>query len=96
MLIAPDELGLEVWNRWSELSADRAALLVMQDERPFMSMLMKLASGPVRLAPQLDLDAFGHQADAYLDDAERSLGDRLYKMVSPAPIPRGSTARETA
>ena len=42
------EAGLSAWNRRSELSADRAALLVMQEILPCVTMLMKLAGGTER------------------------------------------------
>ena len=37
------EAALLAWDRRSELSADRTALLTMQDPHPCISMLMKLA-----------------------------------------------------
>jgi len=39
------EAALLAWDRRSELSADRAALLTMQDPHPCIAMLMKLAGG---------------------------------------------------
>jgi Zn-dependent protease with chaperone function len=81
LFLSPVKVALGVWDRRSELSADRAALLVMQDARPCLSMLMKVGGGSVRIAHELDLDAFVQQANSYLDDAERTLGDRLYKLL---------------
>jgi Zn-dependent protease with chaperone function len=82
VMVTPIEAGLTLWARRSELSADRAALLVMQDPTPCMSALMKLAGGSVRLAAELDLDAFLEQARQYRDDIDRSQSDRFYRLVA--------------
>lgn len=82
------EGALMFWDRRSEFSADRAALLVMQDVSPCISMLMKLAGGSARHAMQLDLDEFLHQARAYGEDMENSVGDRFYRLV--ASMSKGS------
>jgi Zn-dependent protease with chaperone function len=51
------------WDRKSELSADRAGLLVVQDPELALRVNMKLAGGG--LADQMNVDAFVAQAEEY-------------------------------
>ncbi|KAJ3683289.1 hypothetical protein LUZ60_013516 [Juncus effusus] len=53
------------WLRAAELTCDRAALLVVQDPKVVISVLMKLAGGAPSLADQLNVDAFLEQARSY-------------------------------
>ncbi|XP_050380876.1 plastoglobule-localized metallopeptidase 48, chloroplastic [Argentina anserina] len=53
------------WLRAAELTCDRAALLVAQDPKVVVSVLMKLAGGCPSMADQLNVDAFLEQARAY-------------------------------
>ncbi|WCJ27467.1 Plastoglobule-localized metallopeptidase 48 chloroplastic [Euphorbia peplus] len=53
------------WIRAAELTCDRAALLVAQDSKVVISVLMKLAGGSPSLADQLNVDAFLEQARSY-------------------------------
>ncbi|KAI3417922.1 Ste24 endopeptidase [Psidium guajava] len=53
------------WLRAAELTCDRAALLVAQDPKVVISVLMKLAGGIPSLADQLNVDAFLEQARSY-------------------------------
>lgn len=53
------------WLRAAELTCDRAALLVVQDPKVVISVLMKLAGGSPSLADQLNVDAFLEQARSY-------------------------------
>ncbi|CAI9111581.1 OLC1v1011838C1 [Oldenlandia corymbosa var. corymbosa] len=53
------------WLRAAELTCDRAALLVAQDPKVVISVLMKLAGGCPSLADQLNVDAFLEQARSY-------------------------------
>jgi Zn-dependent protease with chaperone function len=55
------EEGLMRWLRAAELTCDRAALLVAQDERVVISSLMKLAGGSPSIAAELNVDAFLRQ-----------------------------------
>lgn len=75
------EGGLLAWNRRSELSADRAALLVMQDARPCITMLMKLAGGTERHVGALDSEQFLNQARAYKEGLDQSMSDRFYRFI---------------
>jgi len=69
--------GLEEWYRKSELSCDRAGLLVGQDIDASRRALMKLAGGS-RLA-EMNADAFHEQAHEY--DAVPDLRDSLLKIL---------------
>jgi len=84
----PIQVGLLTWDRWSELTADRAALLVVRDPRVCLSMLMKLAAGTTGAAEPLNLDAYIEQVRTVNHDIERTLGDRAYHFG--ATIQRGS------
>ncbi|CAK9143309.1 unnamed protein product [Ilex paraguariensis] len=53
------------WIRAAELTCDRAALLVAQDPKVVISVLMKLSGGCPSLADQLNVDAFLDQARSY-------------------------------
>ncbi|KAK9670102.1 hypothetical protein RND81_13G177500 [Saponaria officinalis] len=53
------------WLRAAELTCDRAALLVAQDPKIVVSVLMKLSGGCPSLANQLNVDAFLEQARSY-------------------------------
>jgi Peptidase family M48 len=83
----PVQVGLLTWDRWSELTADRAALLVVREPRVCLSMLMKLAAGTRGAAESLDLDAYIDQVHAYKFDVEQTLSDRVYNFG--ATVQRG-------
>ncbi|CAI9752580.1 unnamed protein product [Fraxinus pennsylvanica] len=53
------------WLRAAEFTCDRAALLVAQDPKVVISVLMKLAGGCPSMADQLNVDAFLDQARSY-------------------------------
>lgn len=81
------------WLRCAEFTCDRAALLVTQDSKVMMSVLMKLAGGSPTLSPQLNLDAFIEQARAYDDITETELGEMLKEvqtsqLTHPLPVIR--------
>ncbi len=69
--------GLEEWHRKSELSCDRAGLLVGQDVAAARRALMKLAGGP-HLA-EFSHDAFLEQAREY--DAVPDVREGLIKLL---------------
>lgn len=58
------------WRRKAELSADRAALLVMDDLNPVMSSMMKIAGGSNKYGNECSLQEFIQQSEKYqaLDD----------------------------
>lgn len=53
------------WLRKAELSADRAALLVMDDVKPVMQSMMRLTGGSSRYSHELNLEEFVRQAERY-------------------------------
>ncbi|MEL6939610.1 MAG: M48 family metallopeptidase [Cyanobacteria bacterium J06598_1] len=86
------------WVRCAEFTCDRAALLATQDARTVASVLMKLSGGSPTLSPQLNLDAFIEQANAYDAISESEMGEMLKRMKTdelshPVPVLR---AREIA
>ncbi|HLY27704.1 MAG TPA: M48 family metallopeptidase [Aggregatilineales bacterium] len=76
------------WQRRAELSADRASLLVMQDARPVITTLTKLAGGTQRLAEQLDPDEFLKQARIYNEEMNNNLIDAFYKFIASSDLYR--------
>ncbi|MGB5898203.1 MAG: peptidase M48, partial [Geitlerinemataceae cyanobacterium] len=81
------------WVRCAEFSCDRAALLATQNPRVVMSVLMKLAGGSPKLAPQLNLDAFLEQARSYDEISNDRLGEMLKQaqteqLTHPVPVLR--------
>lgn len=82
MLLRTFEMPLLTWDRRSELTADRASLLVMQEARPCITMLMKLAGGSTRLASQMDPEEFLQQVRSYSEDMDKSATDRVYRFLA--------------
>jgi Zn-dependent protease with chaperone function len=82
LLVKPIEMALLAWDRRSELSADRASLLALQEARPCINMLMKLAGGTTRLAGQMDPEEFLTQVRSYSDDMDHSTTDRVYRFLA--------------
>lgn len=73
--------ALREWFRKSELSADRAGLLVGQDLQASIRGLMKLAGGHHLHA--MDVDAFLEQAEEY--EAAGDLRDSVLKILNVLP-----------
>lgn len=84
----PIQVGLLTWDRWSELTADRAALWVVREPGVCLSMLMKLGAGTGGAAEGLNLDAYIEQVRTVSHDLERTLGDQAYHFG--ATMQRGS------
>ncbi len=81
------------WVRCAEFSCDRAALLVAQDPKIVMSVLMKLTGGSPTLAPKLNLEAFMDQVKDYQKMSATEMGEMLTEMQTaqlthPVPILR--------
>jgi len=68
------------WQRKAELSADRAALLVMDDLNLVMNCMMKLAGGSVRYGNECSLDEFIRQSERYEELDQDSL-NQVYKFL---------------
>jgi Zn-dependent protease with chaperone function len=73
-------VALLTWKRRSELSADRASLLVMQNAETCISMLAKLAGGSTGLVEELNLEAFLEQAKSYQINDDLNHVDRFYRL----------------
>jgi Zn-dependent protease with chaperone function len=73
-------IALYEWYRCAELTADRAALLCVQDIEPAHMTFMKLAGGTTRLAREMDRDEFRRQVAEY-EDVDRSTLDKAYKIL---------------
>lgn len=71
-------MALREWDRKSELSADRAGLLVTQDINTAYTTLMKLAGG--KKTESMDIDEFVAQAAEY-NQGETVL-DGVYKLLN--------------
>jgi Zn-dependent protease with chaperone function len=69
--------ALREWDRKSELSADRASLLSVQDERPMYSLLMKVAGGT---EGELVLEEFLAQAAEYEEGG--TVVDSVHKLLN--------------
>ena len=65
------------WMRKSELTADRAALLVAQDQEHVKRTLLKLAAG--KAGQDASTEEFVRQADDY-EDMDTNLLDLIYKF----------------
>jgi Zn-dependent protease with chaperone function len=68
------------WRRKAELSADRAALLVMDDLNPVMSSMMKVSGGSNKYAHECSLQEFIKQAENYQALDEDGL-NQVYKFL---------------
>lgn len=88
-------LPLLDWYRKAELSADRAALLCVQDKDVAFRSFMKLAGGSASMAEQMEPAEFMRQIRAY-EDADESTLNKAYKVwitafrTHPFPIMRAS------
>lgn len=77
------ESAFLVWDRRSELSADRASLLATQDAHVCNTMFMKLAGGCAKFANELNLEEFLNQARRYREDAqEEGKLDKVYRFMA--------------
>lgn len=67
------------WMRKAELSADRASLLVMDDLKPVMQTMMKLAGGSSTRSHELSVEEFLKQSDRYQNLDQDGL-NQVYKF----------------
>ncbi len=65
LIVYPVQLALLRWDRASELSSDRAALLVTKNPNLVMRTLMKIAGGSRRFGGELSIEQFMEQADSF-------------------------------
>lgn len=77
------------WSRKAELSADRAALLVVDDLKPVLQSMMRFSGGSSRYAHELSLEEFLRQADRYQALDQDNL-NQVYKFFLYNNLPQGS------
>jgi Zn-dependent protease with chaperone function len=68
------------WRRKAELSADRAAMLVMDDIDPIMRTMMQMAGGSIKYAHECSLSEFINQSKQYQDLDSDGL-NQVYKFL---------------
>ena len=73
------KIALFDWSRKSELTADRAGLLVSQDPQVAVRTMLKLAGGSVGARDSLNVEQFLQQADDY-EEMGNNLLDAIYMM----------------
>ncbi len=79
------EATLLEWYRKSEFTADRAALLVVQDPQVMLSLMMKFAGGTLFQRNQMNAQQFLKQADLY-EEVDANILDRIYKTLLVVPV----------
>ncbi len=84
------QAALLEWTRKAEFSADRAAILTVQDPEVIFSALFKLTGGSPKVFAQMDRDEYLKQAEEY-DQPDGSRLDKFYKVMLESekshPIP---------
>jgi Zn-dependent protease with chaperone function len=73
------------WRRKAELSADRAALLVMENPRTVMTTMMKISGGSNRFIDECSLEEFIKQSEKYRNLDEDGL-NQVYKALMYAGV----------
>jgi Zn-dependent protease with chaperone function len=68
------------WRRKAELTADRAALLVMDDLNPVLLSMMKVSGGSIKYANECSLQEFIKQSQSYHSLDEDGL-NQVYKFL---------------
>lgn len=76
LLSAPLKLALLYWYRSSELSADRAAAVVMRGATPVVNVMIRLAGGSKAITDNVNIDLYTQQAEAY-EKLHESMWDKL-------------------
>ncbi len=74
------EAALLEWDRKSEFTADRSALLAVQDSQVMFTLMMKLAGGTLFQKDQMSPSEFLKQAELY-EDVDINVLDRVYKTL---------------
>lgn len=93
-------LALFEWSRNSELSADRGALLAIQDPKVVSNVLMKIAGGSPKIVSQIDYTDFLTQSKEYRELANSTALDKAYTLYNtifldhPFPVMRASEIME--
>ena len=88
------QMMLMRWLQAAELSCDRASLLVVQDPRVVVSVIMKLTGGAASFADEMNPDAFLRQAREFEEESSSSwVGRQLRQakaqtLTHPLPVVR--------
>ncbi len=96
LLTTPMQLALLKWDRCSELTADRAGLLVVRKVDIAIRTEMKLAGGSRSIYEQMDYQEFIRQAEEFQMDQEDSTLNKIYVLLQvmsqshPFPVWRTS------
>ncbi len=97
----PVQRALSYWDRTSELSADRAQLLVTRDYKQFIETQIKLSSGvPKKYKDEFYLDEYEKQVDEVYKIGEENIMDKMTMMFQesneshPFPVWRIGAIRE--
>lgn len=80
-LALPVKLGLQYWTRRSELSADRAAAIVMGGPAAVVDTMVRFAGGPKSVTSGVDIARYQEQAAAYDQLLESKWDQALQGMV---------------
>lgn len=102
LAIMPLRMALLAWFRKAELSADRGALLVVQDEQVVASSLAKLAGATRSMMDELDMDEVYRQGEEYERDFDEQTVTTVIKywrelqMTHPVPIYRAKLITDWA
>lgn len=73
-------LAFYEWLRKAELSADRAALLVMDDLQPVLKTMMKMAGGSIKHSHEISVEEFMRQSERYRELDQDGL-NQIYKFL---------------
>lgn len=96
LLTAPIQLAILKWDRCSELTADRAGLLVVRRVDSVVRTLMKLTGGSRSIYEQMDYHEFLRQAEEFQMDQEDNALNKTYVLLQtlyrthPFPVWRAS------
>ncbi|MGH8605666.1 MAG: M48 family metallopeptidase, partial [Gammaproteobacteria bacterium] len=81
VLSEPIRLALLYWFRRSELSADRAAAIVLKSPSPVIDTMVRLAGGPKSITEKVNIEAYIKQAETY-DKLQDSKWDKVLQGVA--------------
>mmetsp|Transcript_20599 Transcript_20599/g.32216 ORF Transcript_20599/g.32216 Transcript_20599/m.32216 type:complete len:390 (+) Transcript_20599:163-1332(+) len=82
------------WLQAAELSCDRASLLVVQDPRVVVSVIMKLVGGSASFADEMNPDAYLKQAREFEEESKNTWIGRQFnsalatQLTHPLPVTR--------
>lgn len=97
LLSMPLQVALLDWMRMAEYSADRAAILGIQDPEAVFSALFKLTGGSPKVFAQMDRDEYLKQAELYAPPEDKGLDRWLKSAIEtekthPIPVLRAREA----